>query len=218
MPKSEKFQAPQRGRRRGKKVVSGFALLHHQHHQPGGPDRHLQRHHDLVGLLKQQLLKHSSALTLAYPTQVIGLFCMPLRHCHNTKSLQFFYCSHWRCSSRFADDNLCADFEFSGMVLPLCSLGKCPSSLPATSTARFAMFATSPLLSFLFSQITQPAFLKPLYFEVPRSSPSPLVGRAWLFREVTFVSIKSITYIQIMDLMIMSTTPMSNMFTHRPTK
>ena len=93
----------------------------------------------------------------------------------------------------FADDNLFADFEFSGMVLPLCSLGKCPSSLPATSTARFAMFATSPLLSFLFSQITQPAFLKPLYFEVPRSSPSPLVGRAWLFREVTFVSIKSIT-------------------------
>ena len=90
MPKSEKFQAPQRGRRRWKKVVSGFALLHHQHHQPGGLDRHLQRHHDLVGLLKQQLLKHSSALTLAYPTQVIGLSCAPLRRCHNTKSLQFF--------------------------------------------------------------------------------------------------------------------------------
>ena len=93
----------------------------------------------------------------------------------------------------FADYNLCADFEFSGMVLPLCFRDKCPNSLPATSTARFARFATDPLQSFLFSQITQPAFLKPLYFEVPRSSPSPLVGRAWLFREVTFVSIKSIT-------------------------
>ena len=34
------------------------------------------------------------------------------------------------------------------------------------------------------AQITQPAFLKPLYFEVPRSSPSNLVGRSWLFREV----------------------------------
>ena len=33
-------------------------------------------------------------------------------------------------------------------------------------------------------QITQPAFLKPLYFEVPKTSPSPLVGRSWLFREV----------------------------------
>ena len=93
-----------------------------------------------------------------------------------------------------ADDNLCADFEFSGMVLPLCFRDKCPNSLPATSTARFARSATDPLLSFLFSQITQPAFLKPLYFEVPRSSPSPLVGRAWLFREVKFVPIKSITY------------------------
>jgi len=38
--------------------------------------------------------------------------------------------------------------------------------------------------SHIYCQITQPAFLKPLYFEVPRSSPSPLVGRAWLFREV----------------------------------
>ena len=105
------------------------------------------------------------------------------------------------------------------MVLPLCSLGKCPSSLPATSTARFTRFSTNPSLSFLFCQITQPAFLKPLYFEVPRSSPSPLVGRAWLFREVTFLSIKSITYIMLVyGLMIMSTTPMSNMFTHRPTK
>ena len=74
---NKKIQAPQRGRRRWKKVVSGFALLHDQHHQPGCPDCHLQRHHDLVGLLKQQLLKHSSALTLAYPTQVIGSSCMP---------------------------------------------------------------------------------------------------------------------------------------------
>ena len=89
MTKSEKkFQAPQRGRRRWKKVVSGFALLHHQHHQPGGLDCHLQRHHDLVGLLIQQLLKHSSALTLAYPTQVIGLSCLP-----QYKKFAIFYCS-----------------------------------------------------------------------------------------------------------------------------
>ena len=114
--------------------------------------------------------------------------------CLNTKSLQFFTVHIRGFLVIFADDNLCSDFEFSGMVLPLCSRDKCPSSLPATSTARFARFATDPLLSFLFSQITQPAFLKPLYFEVPRSSPSPLVGRAWLFREVTFLSIKSITY------------------------
>ena len=198
MPKNEKkSQAPKRGWRRWKKVVSGFALLHHQHHQPGGPDCHLQRHHDLVGLLTQQLLKHSSALTLAYPTQVIGLSCRLLKHCHNTKTLQFFNVYIGGVLVVFADDNLCADFEFSGMVLPLCSLGKCPSSLPATSTARFTRFSTNPSLSFLFCQITQPAFLKPLYFEVPRSSPSPLVGRAWLFREVTFLSIKSITYIML---------------------
>merc|ERR1719427_657679 len=36
----------------------------------------------------------------------------------------------------------------------------------------------------IYCQVTQPAFLKPLYFEVPRAAPAPLVGRSWLFREV----------------------------------
>ena len=67
--------------------------------------------------------------------------------------------------------------------LPLSSQGKCLSSPQATSTAR-----SVPSSSWIYHpdslQITQPAFLKPLYFEVPKTSPSPLVGRSWLFREV----------------------------------
>ena len=64
------------------------------------------------------------------------------------------------------------------------SQGKCLSSPQATSTARSDPYSSS-LSSFSASlQITQPAFLKPLYFEVPKTSPSPLVGRSWLFREV----------------------------------
>lgn len=38
--------------------------------------------------------------------------------------------------------------------------------------------------SHIYCQVLQPAFLKPLYFEVPRTSPSCLTGRIWLFREV----------------------------------
>ena len=67
--------------------------------------------------------------------------------------------------------------------LHLCSRAKCPNSLQATSTAR----SVAPTITYSHpasAQITQPAFLKPLYFEVPRSSPSNLVGRSWLFREV----------------------------------
>ena len=68
---------------------------------------------------------------------------------------------------------------------PPFSQGKCLNSPQATSTARSVLPWKSPCSTLSLSvQITQPAFLKPLYFEVPKTSPSPLVGRSWLFREV----------------------------------
>ena len=36
----------------------------------------------------------------------------------------------------------------------------------------------------MYSQLLQPKFPKPLYFEVPQCLPAPLVGRQWLFNEM----------------------------------
>ena len=36
----------------------------------------------------------------------------------------------------------------------------------------------------LYSQVLQPKFPKPLYFEVPQCLPNPLVGRQWMFHEM----------------------------------
>ena len=90
--------------------------------------------------------------------------------------------------------------------LPLSSQGKCLSSPQATSTARLV-----PSWSRIYHpdslQITQPAFLKPLYFEVPKTSPSPLVGRSWLFREV-----KPMPWNMVSCWKIMSPTPLVDVF------
>ena len=68
------------------------------------------------------------------------------------------------------------------LAAPSSSSHSPPPSLPAPSHFSRKVPELSP--SHIYSQITQPSFLKPLYFEVPRTSVSPLTGRAWLFREV----------------------------------
>jgi len=58
------------------------------------------------------------------------------------------------------------------------------TALRSTHASLFSSRLSKLSTGHLYSQILQPKFPKPLYFEVPQSLPAPLVGRQWLFNEM----------------------------------
>merc|ERR1711970_1258808 len=58
------------------------------------------------------------------------------------------------------------------------------TALRSTHASLFSSRLSKLSTGHLYSQILQPKFPKPLYFEVPQSLPAPLAGRQWLFNEM----------------------------------